>query len=350
MRARIRQLTDSGARIVHVCADVTSRQDVAELVRLARERFGRVAGVLHAAGELRDGFVLRKSRADAEAVLAPKVRGAELLDEATRDEPLAYFVLFSSTAAVLASAGQSDYAFANAHLDHFAERREQRRLRGESTGRTLSVNWPLWRDGGMAMDTATQDAMRRELGFSPLPADLALTALERALATDAPRLLLATGDATVIARVLRTGGAPVAAEPLPESTAAGGLPGAGDDFRPRMERFLVELLAAELKMTADDIALDEPFDRYGIDSLMVMSLTRSLEESFGTLSKTLFFEYFDVAELAGHFLTEHADRLPEVLGTGSGHRPKNSRCRRHRRLAYRERQLSRPPPGTTTTS
>ncbi|MEV0637360.1 amino acid adenylation domain-containing protein [Streptomyces sp. NPDC050619] len=312
-RARIARLTEGGARIMHVRADMTRREDVAALVRTARERFGRIAGVLHAAGALRDGFVLRKTRAEAEAVLVPKVLGALWLDEETRDEPLEYFAAFSSTAAALGSVGQSDYAFANAFLDRFALRREQRRRSGTRFGHSLSVNWPLWRDGGMTMDAAAQQAMRRELGFSPLPADLALDGLERALAGRAPRLLLATGDAAVIERALAAEhitprgdtGVPVRA-----STEGPGL-------RAGTERFLRELLAEELKMPVEDIDADEQFDRYGMDSLLVLSVTRRLEGHFGALSKTLFFEYFTVAELAGYFLAEHAEdagRLPQVLG------------------------------------
>ncbi|MGY0064532.1 amino acid adenylation domain-containing protein [Streptomyces sp. LZ34] len=312
-RARIGRLAEGGARILHVRADVTRRQDVADLVAAARERFGRIAGVLHAAGVLHDGFVLRKTRAEAEAVLAPKVLGARLLDEETRDEPLEYFALFSSAAAVMGSVGQSDYAFANGFLDHFALDREERRRRGIRSGLTLSVNWPLWRDGGMDMDAATQRALRRELGFRPLPTAVALDGLERALSGEAPRLLLAMGDRAAIGRALEPddvadhGGRSGPSAPRPAAAP----PSA--DLRPATERFLRELLARELKMAVEDIEPDGPFDRYGIDSLLVMSLTRALEQSFGPLSKTLFFEYFTVAELADHFLAEHADRLPEVL-------------------------------------
>ncbi|WP_406725044.1 amino acid adenylation domain-containing protein [Streptomyces sp. GD-15H] len=188
-RARIDAL---GADVV--LADVSDAGDVRALIAEARRAHGRVSGVLHAAGVLRDGLLRGKERADADAVLAAKVRGTTLLDEATATEPLDYFVVYSSAAAAFGNAGQTDYAFANAFLDRFAERREEQRRAGTRHGRTLSAAWPVWADGGMRIDASAEEYMDRVLGMRPLPARPALDALERALAGTAPTLLLASGD------------------------------------------------------------------------------------------------------------------------------------------------------------
>ncbi len=58
-------------------------------------------------------------------------------------------------------------------------------------------------------------------------------------------------------------------------------------------------------MALEDVAEDEAFDHYGVDSLLVLSLTRSLEERFGPLSKTLFFEYLTIGELADFLVAHH---------------------------------------------
>ncbi|QZZ32132.1 non-ribosomal peptide synthetase [Streptomyces sp. ST1015] len=308
---RVARLAGTGARILHVAADVTRREDVAALVHAAREHSGRIAGVLHAAGVLRDGFVLRKNRDEADAVIAPKMLGVRWLDEETREEELEYFAAFSSTAAALSSVGQSDYSYANAYLDHFVLGREQLRARGERFGLSLSVNWPLWRDGGMTMDTAAQQAMRRELGFGPLATGVALDGLERALGGAAPRLLLAAGDAGVIQRALESEHAAPRGGSADAGRRAAGVGGAA--LQEAAEGFLRELLAGELKMPVEEIDSDEQFDRYGIDSLLVLSLTRELEARFGELSKTLFFEYFTVAELAGYFVEQHGEKLAELV-------------------------------------
>ncbi|MCP2937652.1 ketoreductase domain-containing protein, partial [Salmonella enterica subsp. enterica serovar Typhimurium] len=79
-----------------------------------------------------------------QAVLAPKIAAARLLDEATRDDPLEAFVLFSSLAGAHGNVGQSVYAYANAWLDDYAEMRGQAVAEGRRRGRTLALAWPLW--------------------------------------------------------------------------------------------------------------------------------------------------------------------------------------------------------------
>src|SRR5690606_28550308 len=120
---------------------------------------------------------------DLRAVLAPKGTGAVALDRAIGNAQLDFFVLFSSISGVTGNAGQVDYAAANAFLDGFAEARERRRQRGECHGRTLSIAWPLWRDGGMTLDPEQSKIMTRLTGLAPLPTQLGIELLAAALAS-----------------------------------------------------------------------------------------------------------------------------------------------------------------------
>ena len=47
---------------------------------------------------------------------------------------------------------------------------------GERSGRTLSLNWPLWAQGGMQVDGATLAGMRRQ-GLTPLASEAGLDSL-----------------------------------------------------------------------------------------------------------------------------------------------------------------------------
>ncbi|MDW6057206.1 acyl carrier protein [Streptomyces sp. FXJ1.4098] len=142
--------------------------------------------------------------------------------------------------------------------------------------------------------------------------------MEGALASGASHVLLTAGDRGRIEEaLLRRPAAPAdAPDPAPrparETAPADGDP--AGDLRGPAEEFLRGLLAAELKMAADDIAADESFEHYGIDSLLVLSLTRELERHFGPLSKTLFFEYLTVAELAEFLVEQHGETLRELIG------------------------------------
>ena len=107
-------------------------------------------------------------------VFAPKVRGGWLLDRLTRCDPLDWFVMFSSVAAVLGSAGQTNYAAANAFLDLLARERRTRGLPG------LSINWGAWTEVGVAADRGLIDRLAAQ-GLGAITPSQGLVALERLL-------------------------------------------------------------------------------------------------------------------------------------------------------------------------
>lgn len=59
-------------------------------------------------------------------VLKPKVDGTRFLDEIFYDEPLEFFILFSSLSCVFGNSGQSNYAAANMYMIGLAAQRRQR--------------------------------------------------------------------------------------------------------------------------------------------------------------------------------------------------------------------------------
>ena len=285
--------------------DVTSASDVDRLIAGILREHGRLDGVIHAAGITRDNFLLRKSASEFAEVLPPKVNGAMHLDRATKDLPLDFFLLFSSAAGVTGNVGQGDYAAANAFLDAFAEERQRLVARGERSGRTLAIDWPLWRDGGMKIGDANAELLRRNFGMTPMPSANGIRAFYAAFASDAPQVLVLEGDRQRLRAALES-------KPRAPIAVAADLPAA--DLREKASQYFMRVLASTFKLPPHRLEADAPFETYGIDSVMVIQLTNRLEETFGALSKTLFFEYATIRELTDYFLSAHRERLLDALG------------------------------------
>jgi acyl transferase domain-containing protein/NADPH:quinone reductase-like Zn-dependent oxidoreductase/thioesterase domain-containing protein len=146
---RVLRCEAAGGNVHIIAADVTDAARMRAVVKETHKRFGPINGVIHAAGTLDDGLIQLKSGSAASAVLAPKVKGALVLDAVLRGEALDFFALFSSVSSILGLEGQVDYAGANAFLDAFATYRA-----ADCAGQTVAVNWGAWQEVGMAARAA----------------------------------------------------------------------------------------------------------------------------------------------------------------------------------------------------
>lgn len=142
----IQEMETHGTEVTCYAANVACLSEMEKVITDLRSRYGKINGVIHAAGLAGEGLLANKSRTVFESVLAPKVQGTWILDQLTVKDELDFFILFSSLNAIFGGPGQSDYAAANAYLDAYAAYR--RKKRGHPT---ISMNWPAWRDTGMAV-------------------------------------------------------------------------------------------------------------------------------------------------------------------------------------------------------
>jgi NAD(P)-dependent dehydrogenase (short-subunit alcohol dehydrogenase family)/acyl carrier protein len=143
---KVMAMENAGAEVLALSADVSDLDRMREVIGQARERFGKINGVIHAAGISPGGMIEAKTRALAASVLAPKVRGTRVLEELFKDERLDFLLLFSSLNSVTGAFGQVDYCAANAFLDAFAHYNA-----GRSPTPTVAVSWDTWGDVGMAV-------------------------------------------------------------------------------------------------------------------------------------------------------------------------------------------------------
>lgn len=136
-------LAHVGAEVTVAQADVGDAEQVASVLASIDQAYP-LRGIIHAAGVLDDGALVNQDVERFAAVLAPKVQGGWNLHTLTKDLPLDFFVLFSSVASLLGSAGQANHAAANAFLDTLAHYRRALGLPA------LAINWGAWSEVGVA--------------------------------------------------------------------------------------------------------------------------------------------------------------------------------------------------------
>jgi acyl transferase domain-containing protein/thioesterase domain-containing protein/acyl carrier protein len=142
---KVRALQALGAEVMLAAADVTDRDAMADVVAEATRRFGRINGVFHCAGVLKDQLIALRAPEAQSVVLSVKAKGALILQSLFDDGDLDVLINFSSVSSILGLAGQVDYTAANAFLDAMAKART---ARGSRT-RTVSINWNAWKEVGM---------------------------------------------------------------------------------------------------------------------------------------------------------------------------------------------------------
>ncbi|MWV45525.1 SDR family NAD(P)-dependent oxidoreductase [Paenibacillus sp. HJL G12] len=314
---RLNELKEKGAVVDYRQMDIADKEQVKALITGITEGYGRLNGIFHSAGIIRDQYILHKTEEEFAEVLKPKVSGLHYLDTFTSGMNIDFILLFSSGAGETGNPGQADYAAANAFMDAFANYRNRLVGKGERRGKTVSINWPLWRQGGMHVDKEIERRMYERIGMIPLNTNTGIQALYQALAQDHDQVMIMEGDREklrgeflnqVSGSIASVATLEDAGESRPRFAAS------QETLQEKAENYFKKLLSTVIKLPINRIESDAPMENYGIDSLVIMRMTDELEKSFGSLSKTLFFEYQDIRSIAGYFLEFHRDKLMDRLG------------------------------------
>jgi acyl transferase domain-containing protein/acyl carrier protein len=177
---RLRHIEDLGGEVLLLTADTADAGRMRTVVGQAEERFGRLHGVIHGAGNVTPSGFFGLDEADPERCerqFSAKVRGAVALEEALRGRNLDFVMLMSSISSVLGGLGYVAYAAANAFLDAFAQRCSR------SSGIPwVSVDWDTWE----AANEANPLAMSREEGVEAFGRILSAALL--------PQVVVSTGS------------------------------------------------------------------------------------------------------------------------------------------------------------
>ncbi|MDF1519763.1 MAG: SDR family NAD(P)-dependent oxidoreductase [Brevefilum sp.] len=143
VQATLAQITQTGATVDYIQADVTEADVLRERLSLPIQKYGPVSGIIHGAGALADRKIEKKSQEDFDRVTEPKIDGFKNLLTMAPVQSLDFLILFSSIVGVFGNIGQTDYALANEVLNKAAYQAK----RENPDCRVISINWGPWETG-----------------------------------------------------------------------------------------------------------------------------------------------------------------------------------------------------------
>ncbi|MFD4433052.1 type I polyketide synthase, partial [Nocardia sp. NPDC058497] len=308
------ELSRLGAAVRVAACDVTDRGALRDLLSgIPAEH--PLTGVVHTAGVLDDATFRTLTSDQVDRVFAPKADGAWNLHELTRDMNLSAFVMFSSIAGMIGSAGQANYAAANSFLDALARHRRAERLPAHA------LAWGPWQpDIGMtgALDRTAMKRLER-LGLAPLDRTDGLRLFDESLTTAEPVTALLRLDTDTLRLEAQTGPVPAvlrgfvrtrgrsATTSSAEPSLGERLHGVAEAKRRGVVLDLVrQHVAAVLGYgSADDIGPERGFNELGFDSLGGVEFRNRLSTVTGlSLPSTLVFDYPTAGDVADYLLAQ----------------------------------------------
>ncbi|GFZ92541.1 type I polyketide synthase [Okeania sp. KiyG1] len=285
VRKKLTELELAGAEVVVEQADVSVLESMTKVLRNIEHSKRPLAGIIHLAGSISDGFLLNQNWSNFERVMAPKVQGSWYLHELTQNQPLDFFVLFSSVASLLGTPGQGNYAAANGFLDGLVHYRRAMGLPA------LSIHWGPISQVGMAAESGA-DVRAQKYGVGSITPTQVLEYLE---------LLMSSTDDTEIGvvpiewlawaeRVAEWSFladwqelvASIAATKREDDSILQELKVASSEQRYGiLTDYIVSKIANILAMSASQIDVDQPIIDMGLDSLMAGELRNLLKRQLG---------------------------------------------------------------------
>lgn len=320
--AEVEALRAEGCVFDALALDVTDYDAVAAMIRHVSALYGPISGLFHTAVTLDDTAISSIDPERAAAVLAPKMTGIENLDRATRGQPLAHFVVYSSASALVGNPGQSVYAAANGYLEGWA------RTRRRSGLPALAVGWGVISDVGLLAGKAEmRESLTRLSGMAPMTSDEALEYLEQILASDS-----IDGPAVLHCASFASGAAlydlPLCAGPTFSSVVrsdkaksnglqpslAEMLPGLSDAEAIKLVcNLVVQEVAVIMRVSPEQVDIDVAIADLGLDSLMALELRMNIEAKYKVELPVLGIASVANLRELGHRLL-HAARGPDVPG------------------------------------
>jgi len=286
----VQGLEDKGVTVNVDALDFADEGAVNHYFTENSDRIKEVRGVISALGIVKDMYISQMPKDVFDEVYETKVVSNWLLHQYFENQPLDFFVLFSSVGALITSAGQANYAAANAFLDGLITYRRKKGLAG------LSIGWGPWAVG-MILELNLMDFSRNR-GLEPITAERGMQVLERLIHQNIPYTSVLEANWQVFKEASAKSRTPYLNEWLEKGLADGetelksdaeilkefqeAYVAAENEERVQLleERFTT-IVARALHMKQEDIEVDKTLTELGLDSMVATELRNKIELRLG---------------------------------------------------------------------
>ncbi len=326
IKAQIAEIERLGGQLSYIAADARDVGQLEQAFDAVERECGGIDGVLHLAMVHEVTRIQDLSETQLRKILEGKTDSTYALYSVLRRHSVQFVALFSSAEAYIGNIGWSAYAAACSFQDAFALYWRQ-----QAHYPVLAINWGYWE--GIVPEAGNLLAAK---GIYQLSVAQGAAILERALANGTTQLCALNVEDAVLERmgfvprrvpVQDEGPTPQPVEqPLVSasandadkalSTSAGGVV-TTDEVLPTPEvvsEALIDLLASVLKIDKARFDVDVDLVSYGIDSLTVVSMHKTLENKVGSLPATLFITFQTIRAVAKHLLEQYPASARALVG------------------------------------
>jgi polyketide synthase PksN len=313
----VQALEEKGVEVKVLSVSLSDLHALRRSIEDINRTMGPVGGVIHCAGisDRENPAFIRKPLDGIRRVLEPKVAGLNALLASVKEQPLQFFLLYSSVSSAIPAlgSGQSDYAAANAYMDYAA-------LAHHRNLPIVSIQWPSWSETGMGPVQSPAYARTGLLGLSNADG---LDLLDRILAGSyGPAVLPALVDPAVFKpqelmlriadrpAVSRNAAPTVHPQPVREQMPGQTLSAAVQDIR----QWVTGLIADQLRLDVSKLDPDTPFPDYGADSVLLAQILGTMNKQLDTeLEPSVLIEHSTISMLSAWLARHHGERMSKLL-------------------------------------
>lgn len=276
-------------RIEYIQVDTTDFKTMKEIFHQIKNQYGKLDGVIQCVGTKNDSLFFNKEKSTVSDVFESKFKTTKILDYLTENEKLNFFTIFSSISSYFGKLGQSDYSFANGMVETFCEYRNKQVKMQKRSGATSAILWPYWNSGGMKM---TEKMIKEDVdkGNYPIESNQGVNIFKRVATNGLGNIMVKN-------------------EPAYQNVKEGDDTKTMDNVNENLlSTYLKRIISRVTEIKEEKINESTHFDELGLNSFLIVEIIEKLETDFGSLPKTLLFEYNTFSELK-EFLVKQTKNL-----------------------------------------